>query len=182
MQNVREFTHRSRTNRKSEVHRKTFLRNISDRTGVATINRFLEAKTTNGLAHRQIVRDLERLKNRALIDKKIDNFLRTIEIRVGKVNFSRRFEPNFKKKLRKRFQQEFSAFPRSIELFSRFDSLKSFQEITESFLRSNDEQNSKFLEDFDRFLQKLRSRTRRQSKTSDLSLSKASLSSNSLEI
>jgi hypothetical protein len=94
------------------------------------------------IAHRQLIKDLQRLKIHAINNKQAIECLRSIEIRLYKIDYSKRFNEILIKNLEKHLSQIFDTLSRSFEQPYRIEICKKLNELLEIYVKSNPDEYS----------------------------------------
>jgi uncharacterized protein (UPF0305 family) len=113
------------------------------------------------------VKDLQRLKDRAMIDKQIRESIRSIEARIYKFDYKKRFDELLIKTLENRLKQIFGILSRPFEQQYRTEIYKKLNELVESYVKSNTNENSteEFLAVFESYITQIKQGPMRTSKT-----------------
>jgi hypothetical protein len=108
-----------------------------------------------------LIKDLQRLKDHAIIDKQAIECIRSIEARIYKSDYRRRFHELLIKKLENRLKQTFNVPSHSSEQYLRIDICKKLTELISIYIKSNSEENSsdELLNTFDSYIKHIQLRS-----------------------
>lgn len=131
---------------------------------IAVLNRYMEMKQ---IVHRQLIKDLQRLKIHAINNKQAIECIRSIEIRLCKIDYKKRVDEVLIKNLTNRLSQIFDTLSRSFEQAYRIEICKKLNELLEVYVKSNvDEYSSEqLLISFDSYITQIKQGHIRPSKT-----------------
>ncbi len=144
-----------------------YIQSLLDSTTISVLNRYIEMKQINQVVYRHLIKDLQRLRDRAISDKQAEECIRSIEARLYKFDYKKRFDELLIKKLQNRLQQIFNTLSRSFEQQFRFDICKKLNELVEIYVKSNTDERSsdEFLITFDSYITQIKQGQIRSSKT-----------------
>jgi hypothetical protein len=131
---------------------------------ISVLNRYIEMKQ---IVHRQLIKDLQRLKIHAINNRQAIECIRSIEIRLYKIDYKKRFNEVLIKNLENRLSQIFDTLSRSFEQPFRIEICKKLNELLEIYVKSNaDEYSSEqFFISFDSYITQMKQGQTRLSKT-----------------
>lgn len=131
------------------------------------LNRYIDTKQINPTIHRHLIKDLQRFKDQALVDKQIVECLRTIEARISKFDYGRQFDEVLIKKLENQLKDRLNVLSNSFEQHLRADIFKKLNELVEDYVKSSTNQKSsdEFLMTFDSYITNIKESHPRSSKT-----------------
>jgi len=127
-------------------------------------------KKINQITYRHLIKDLQRLKDRAIFDKQIIECIRSIEAGLYKFDYKKRFNELLIKKLENHLKQMLNTQSRSFEQQFRIDICKKLNELIEIYIKSTTDENSfdDLLTTFDSYITQIRlSKTRYNDRSSD---------------
>ncbi|CAF0798896.1 unnamed protein product [Rotaria sordida] len=134
---------------------------------VPLMNRYIEMKQKNPVVYRYLIKDLQRLKDHALIDKQAIECIRSIECQIYKFDYRKRFNEILIKKFENHLKHIFTVLPHSFEQHLRIDICKKLYELIEIYVKSNTNENSsdEVLRTFDSYISQMKQGQSRPSKT-----------------
>ena len=151
------------------------------------LQRYIEMKSVHSNTHRQLIRDLQRLKTHALIDQQATDSVRSLEARLSKFDSRKRLTNSLMAKLEMRVKQIFHHLSRPSNEASRTEIIKNLGDLLETHLLA-EQQSDELIDTFDLHLaQHTKSGPLRQSRThypiisSDIPIVKLSPSVQSLQ-
>jgi hypothetical protein len=124
-------------------------------------------KQINQTVYRHLIKDLQHLKDRAIIDKQAIECIRSIEVRTYKFDYKKRFNELLIKELENHLKQVFNMLSHSFGQHLRIDICKKLNELVEIYIKSNTDENSfdELLKTFDSYITQIKQGQIRSSKT-----------------
>jgi mitochondrial fission protein ELM1 len=124
-------------------------------------------KQVNQTVYRHLIKDLQHLKDRAISDKQVIECIRSIEARIYKFDYKKRFHELLIRKLENHLKQVFTSLSHSIEQHFRNDICTKLNELVEMYVKSNTDENSfdELLNTFDSYITQIKQGQIRPSKT-----------------
>ncbi|CAF3674106.1 unnamed protein product [Adineta steineri] len=143
------------------------LNRLLDHSTIIVLNRYIKIKQINQTVYRQFIKSVQRLKDHALINKQAIDCIRSIEARIYKIDYSRRFHELLIKKIENILKELFHNFSHSYEQHLRNDICKKLNELVIIYIKSNTDENSSdnLLSTFDSYITQIKQDQLRSSKT-----------------
>lgn len=105
------------------------------------LQRYISMKSIHSNTHRQLIRDLQRLKTNASIDKQATDRIRSLEARLSKFDSKKRLTDSLMIKLEMRLKQIFHHLSRPSDEASRTEIIKNLGNLLETHIKSTTENN-----------------------------------------
>ena len=135
-------------------------------TNTSMINRYLSIKQITPTLCRNLIKDLQRWKIRALIERQISECIRSIEIQMYPIDAKKRLNESKIQQLENHFKQTFALLSRPLETSARNEIVRKLSQLTETYIQSTVEQDSfeQLLINFDQVINQMKDNQRRSSK------------------
>lgn len=103
------------------------------------LQRFVDMKSVNATTHRQLIRDLQRLRTHALIDQQTTESIRSLQTNLSKLDSKKRLTDALMNKLENRVKQVFHQFSRPSDQSLRTEIMRNLTELLQTHLHSDAE-------------------------------------------
>lgn len=98
-------------------------------------------KQVNQGTYRHLIKDLQRLKDRVLIERQLIECIRSVEAQIYKIDYRKRFNEILIKKLENHLKSLFLNLPHAFENHSRADICKNLYDLIETFIKTDATEN-----------------------------------------